>query len=64
MEKARKGVATLLNDVWHRALIDFGCVSSRILWIKFRFSRVKVYVVVGYSHSEEMVVKGTDSGTT
>ena len=46
MERARKGVAVLLNDVWHIAVIDFGCVSPRILWIKFRFSRVKVCVVV------------------
>ena len=29
-------------------VIDFGCVSSRILWIKFKFSRGKVCVVVGY----------------
>ena len=29
-----------------------GCVSSRILWNKFKFSRVKVCVVVGYSPNE------------
>ena len=52
MERVREGVAILLNDVWHSALIYFGCVSSRILWIKFKFSRVKVCVVVGYSPSE------------
>ena len=40
-------VAILLNDVGYSALIDFGCISSRIMWIKFRFSRVKVFVVVG-----------------
>ena len=34
MERARKDVAILLNDVWHSALVDFGCVSSRIFWIK------------------------------
>ena len=28
------------------------CASSRILWIKFKFSRVKVCVVVRYSPSE------------
>ena len=27
-------------------------VSSRILWIKFRFPRVKVCVVVGYAPNE------------
>ena len=37
MERAREGVAILLNNVWHSAVIDFGCVSSRILWINFVF---------------------------
>ena len=41
------GVAVLMNDEWHSAVIDFGCVSSRILWIKFKFSRVKVCGMVG-----------------
>ena len=52
MERARKSVAILLSDVWHSAVIDFGCISFKILWIKFKFSRVKVYVVVGYGPSE------------
>ena len=43
----------LLNDVWHSTMIDFRWASSRILWIKFRFSRVKVCVVVGYGPNEE-----------
>ena len=34
------------------AVIDFGCVSSRILWMNFKFSRIKVCVVVEYSPSE------------
>ena len=38
----------LLNDVWHSAVIDFGYVDSRIQRIKFKFSRVKICVVVGY----------------
>ena len=33
---------------------DFGCVSSRILWIKFKFSRVKVCVEVGYDPNERI----------
>ena len=53
MERAREWVAILLNDVWHGAVEDFGCVSSRNLWIKFRFSRVKVCVVVGYRPNED-----------
>ena len=52
MERAGEGVAILLNDVWQGAVIDFWCVSSRILWIKLKFSRVKVCEVVGYSPSE------------
>ena len=52
MERVRGGVAILLNDVWHSAVIDFGCVSCRILWIKFKFSRVKVCAVVEYGLSE------------
>ena len=52
MERAREGVAILLKDVWHSAVIDFGCVNSRILWIKFKFYRIKVCVVLGYGPSE------------
>ena len=52
MERAREGVGILLKDVWLSAVIDFGCVSSRILWIKFKFSRVKVCVGVGYGPNE------------
>ena len=48
IERAREGVAILLNDEWYSAVVNFGCVSSRILWIKFKFSSVKVCVVVGY----------------
>ena len=35
-----------LGKVWHSAVVDYVRVSSRILWIKFTFSRVKVCVVV------------------
>ena len=52
MKRAREGVAILLNDVWDSAAIDFGCVSSRILWINFKFTRVKVIVVVMYGPNE------------
>ena len=44
MERAREGVAVLLNDVWQCSGKIWLC--SRILWIKFKFSRVKVCVVV------------------
>ena len=25
MERAREGLAVLLNDVWHRAVVKYGC---------------------------------------
>ena len=42
----------MLSDVCHNAVIDFGCVSFKILWIKFKFCKVKVCVVVRYRSSE------------
>ena len=52
MERARKVVSIMLSDVWHSAVEDFGFLSSRILWIKFKVSRVKACVVVGYGSNE------------
>ena len=51
-EIAREGVAVLLNDVWHSAVVKSGCVIFRILWTKFKFSKVKVCVIVGYGPNE------------
>ena len=31
MEKDKEGVAILLNDVWRSAVVDFVCVSFRII---------------------------------
>ena len=33
-------------------MINFGCVSSIILSVKFKFSKVEVCVVVGYGPDE------------
>ena len=52
MKRAREGVAILLKDVWHIAMVEFECDSSRKLWIKFKFSRVKVGVVVRDGQNE------------
>ena len=52
MERAREAVNVLMNDIWHSEMEKYWCVSSRILWIKFKFYRVKVYVVVAYGPSE------------
>ena len=48
----RSGRWWMFSEKWHSAVIDFGCVSSKILWIKFKFSRVIVCVVVGYGSNE------------
>ena len=50
LERVREGVAILLNDLRHST--DFRCVISRILWIKFKFSRVNVCVLIGYTPNE------------
>ena len=47
MERGKEEVAILLDDVWHSAV-----VKSRIIWIKFKFSRDKVCVVMGYIPNE------------
>ena len=53
MERVREGVAILLKDVWHSAVVDgCGCVNPGIFWIKFTFSRVKLYLLVGYGPNE------------
>ena len=46
IERARESMAVLLNDMLHTAVTDFGCVSSKILCVKLKFSMVKVCVVV------------------
>ena len=48
IERARDGVAVLMNYVWHCAMTEFGCVTSRTLKLGSSFSRVKICVVVVY----------------
>ena len=48
IERAREVVAVLLNDVQHSVVIGFGCISSTIFLIKFKFSIVKVNCGSGY----------------
>ena len=52
IEGAREGVAVLMNDMGYTAVIVFECASPRNLWIKFKFSRVKVCAVVANSPIE------------
>ena len=52
IQRARERVAVLLNDVWHNAMVKYGCVNPIILWIKFKFSRVKDCVLLEYSPIE------------
>ena len=53
MERAGEVVAIFLNNVKHRLVIDIGCVNSRVLWIKLKFSWGKVCEVVGYAPIEK-----------
>ena len=46
MERAREGVAGLLINVLHDTVMNFECISYRILWVKL------VCVVVGYFPNE------------
>ena len=52
MERNGKEVAVLLNDVWNSAVVKCEYGRSRILWIKFKFSRVKACEVMGYGPTE------------
>ena len=40
-----EGLAVLLNDVWFSVVVEFGYVSSRILLVKFLFTKSKSYGV-------------------
>ena len=62
MERDREGVAVLLNDLWHSTLVKSGYVSSRILWMKFKFSKNKVCMVVGYGPNEGDGEKSVGNG--
>ena len=53
IERGRDDVAVLLNDVWYGDLVEFRCINSRILWVKFKFAKVKACVVVIYSPTED-----------
>ena len=46
-----------MNNMWQSAVVDFGRVSSKILWIKFKFPKVTLCVAVGYGLN-----KGDDEG--
>ena len=58
-ERGREGVAILMSDLWYEAMVDFDCVSPRILMVKFKFEKVKVCVVVTYGPSEGNVEEST-----
>lgn len=45
-------VVVLMSDLWHKYMVKFVNVSSRILIVKYKFERVKVCEVVTYGSSE------------
>ena len=49
----------LLNDVWHTAVVDFGCVSSRILW-NSSFPRLKFVWWLGTAPMKQRVKKDNE----
>ena len=55
IERIMESLAVGMNDVWHSAVIDLGCVSSRILRITFKFLSVKACVTVVYGPTEDDV---------
>ena len=64
MERAREGVAILLNEVWHSVVIDFGCVGSRVWWISLNSQWLNFMWWWGMAPMEKMVKKGRGSGMT
>ena len=46
------GGKNLKSMLWNDAVVKSGCISSRILWIKFKFARVNVCMVMGYGPDE------------
>ena len=48
--KSMEGISLLLKDVCYGVAVELGCVSFRILLVKF--SRVKGYIVVVYGPNE------------
>ena len=58
IERDREVVTVLMNGVWHSILIDFGDISSRPLWVNFKFSsRVCMLVIYGPT---EVDVEGSE----
>lgn len=47
-ESRRKGIVILMSHLYHIVMVDFACVSAKILKIKVG---VKVNVVITYSPS-------------
>ena len=46
IERVSEGVSVLKSTEW----INYACVSSRTHWVKFKFLRAKLGVVVVWSH--------------
>ena len=54
-------MAVLLNDVWHNAVIDFGCVSCGL---SSSSEELKVVCLWSTGPMKELVKKGRGSRTT
>ena len=50
--RAKERVAILISESWYGCMVNYVCVSPRILMVKFKFKKVKVCVVAAYGPSE------------
>lgn len=58
--RGKEGVAVLMNDEWFAAMVGYECVNSRLLWVKLRFKKVKLCIVVAYGPCNDRSVREKD----
>ena len=63
IERAKKGVAVFMNDVWRSARMDFGWVRFRTIWVRSGFQGLKCVWWWCIALLRENLKKGRGSGT-
>ena len=43
-----------LNDTTYSLVVKYECINSRILWINFKFGKVKAYIVAAYDNKGKL----------
>ena len=64
MERAREGLAILLNDLWHSAVIDFDVLALETSGLNSNFQVLKFVWWWGMAPMKEIGKKVTDAGMT